>query len=74
MKYHCTISCDDEHIVELLHADSKDIVNPRAHYDVSKKAGKSIITIQASDSVSLQATLNGVCRVLTVHEKMHKIQ
>ncbi|MGM5485246.1 MAG: KEOPS complex subunit Pcc1 [Nanobdellota archaeon] len=70
MRYKTSIEVDDVSLNGLV----DDYKGERARVWTEETAGGLIVRIEAEDSVALRASLNGVAKIFTAHEKMSRLK
>ncbi|HLP79013.1 MAG TPA: hypothetical protein VK158_00090 [Acidobacteriota bacterium] len=76
MKYKATFSVSDasKEIHTMLVAEVNSALNTeRGTISLTHQRGTTIVTVDAQDATALRAITNGVCKILSVHEKMESL-
>ena len=55
-------------------AEDKELSNKRASYTVVEDSEGTTITLQAEDAIAFRAMINGVGKILAIHEKMSTVE
>lgn len=55
-------------------AEDKELSNKRASYTVVEDSEGTTLHVKADDAVAFRAMMNGVCKILAIHEKMSTVE
>ncbi len=75
MKYRSTISVKgDSELISKVFASEDRKIKDKASYKIRKSSGGVTFAIEAEDSIGLRTALNSITKLLTVIEKVKKIE
>ena len=72
MNYKAEITIDNDQIYDAIKQEITQ--RSRTTEKITKKDGKTIISIESKDSTALRASLNSITKMCTVWEKMQNIK
>jgi len=70
MKYHLSLTIDEDGAIELLEPELRRFEGGRSTIKLSKREGKGLVEITAEDATALRASMDSVAQLLKVYEKM----